>query len=92
MSLSDKLNQLVTRYTRRQPPTLEADLRLYLQDELREIESSIRSLSDAAIQVADRAPDNPRKGMVRYAVTGWDPLGDGTTGLVVYNGTTWVAV
>lgn len=92
MSLSDKLNQLVTRYTRRQAPTLEADLRLYLQDELREIESSIRSLSDAAIQVADRAPDNPRKGMVRYAVTGWDPLGDGTTGLVVYNGTTWVAV
>ena len=92
MSLSDKLNQLVTRYTRRQAPTLDADVRPYLQDELRAIEASIRSLSDAAIQVADRAPDNPRKGMVRYAVTGWDPLGDGTTGLVVYNGTTWVAV
>ena len=29
--------------------------------------------------------------MVRYAVTGWDPLGDGSTGLMVYNGNAWVA-
>jgi hypothetical protein len=30
--------------------------------------------------------------MVRYAVSPWNPLGNGTQGLVVYNGTTWVAV
>jgi hypothetical protein len=29
---------------------------------------------------------------VRYAVSPWDPLGNGTTGLMVYNGTAWVGV
>ena len=93
MSLSDKINVLVSRYVRRQTPTLNADnLGPYLQDELRELESSIRTLAEASIQVADRAPDGVRKGMVRYAVSPWDPLGNGYSGLVVYNGTAWVAV
>jgi hypothetical protein len=93
MSLSDKLNVLVSRYVRRQTPTLNADnLGPYLQDELRELESSIRTLAAASIQVSDRAPDGVRKGMVRYAVSPWNPLGNGYTGLVVYNGTAWVAV
>ena len=67
-------------------------MRTYLEDELQKIELTIQTLADASIQVADDAPDNPRKGMVRYAVSGWDPLGDGSTGLMVYNGTAWVAV
>jgi hypothetical protein len=93
MSLSDKINLLVSRYVRRQIPRLEADnLGPYLQEELRELEASIRSLADASIQVADREPEGVRKGMVRYAVSPWNPLGNGTTGLVVYNGTAWVAV
>jgi len=93
MSLSDKLNVLVSRYVRRQTPSLNADnLGPYLQDELRELESSIRTLAEASIQVSDRAPDGVRKGMVRYAVSPWDPLGNGYSGLVVYNGTAWVAV
>ena len=93
MSLSDKINMLVSPYTRRQAPNLNPDfLPNYLQEELRELEASVRSLSDASVQVADRAPDNPRKGMVRYAVSPWNPKGDGSEGLVVYNGTAWVAV
>jgi hypothetical protein len=93
MSLSDKINMLVSPYTRRQAPNLNPDfLPNYLQEELRELEASIRSLSDASVQVADRAPDSPRKGMVRYAVSPWDPLSNGSTGLVVYNGTSWVLV
>ena len=93
MSLSDKINMLVSPYTGRQAPNLNPDfLPNYLQEELRELEASIRSLSDASVQVSDRAPESPRKGMVRYAVSPWNPLGNGTQGLVVYNGTAWAAV
>ena len=73
-------------------PSLEDSLKLYLRDELQAIEKSIQTLADASIQVADAAPENPRKGMVRYAVSPWDPLSNGFSGLVVYNGTAWAAV
>lgn len=93
MSLSDKINLLVSRYVRRQIPRLEENnLGPYIQEELRELEASIRSLVDASIQVVDREPEGVRKGMVRYAVSPWNPLGTGFTGLVVYNGTSWVQV
>ena len=93
MALSDKLNLIVNRYVRRQLPTLRVDdVGRFLQEELREIEASIQSLSDASVQVTDREPEGLRKGMVRYAVSPWNPLGNGTEGLVVYNGTAWVAV
>lgn len=92
MALSDKTNLLVTKYSRRQYPELEDGVRRYITDELQRIENSIASLGEASIQVADNAPENPVKGMVRFAVSGWDPLGDGSTGLMVYNGTAWVAV
>ena len=92
MALSDKTNAVVTKYIRQQYPQFDDGIRRYIQDELQRIEQSISSSADATIQVADNAPSNPVKGMVRYAVTGWDPLGDGTTGLMVYNGTAWVAV
>jgi hypothetical protein len=93
MSLSDKINMLVSRYVRRQVPNLNPDfLPNYLQEELREVEASIRSLSDASLQVADSEPASPRKGMVRYAIAPWNPLSDGTQGLVVYDGTAWAEV
>lgn len=93
MALSDKLNLIVNRYVRRQLPTLRNDdVGRFLQEELRELEASIQSLADASVQVTDREPEGLRKGMVRYAVSPWNPLGNGTQGLVVYNGTTWVAV
>lgn len=95
MSLSDKLNLLVSRYTRRQIPSLSKDdLGPYFQEELRAIETTLRSLADASIQVADREPENPRIGMVRYAI-GWHPdTTNPVSKLVVYTGTTngWVAV
>jgi len=93
MSLSNKLNLLVSAYVRRQSPSLDPEfLPNYLQEELRELEASIRSLTEASIQVADREPTSPLKGMLRYAVSPWDPLGNGTQGLVVYNGTAWAAM
>ena len=85
-------NVLVSRYSRRRLPNLDASLQMYLQEELQRIEASINQLADAAIQVADDEPETKRKGMVRYAVSPWDPLGNSYEGLVVYNGTTWVQV
>lgn len=92
MALSDKTNLLVKDYIRQQYPTLEEGVQQYLDDELSRIELALASVARASIQVADAAPDNPVKGMVRYAVSGWDPLGDGSTGLMIYNGTAWAAV
>lgn len=92
MSLSDKTNQLVTKYSRRQFPEFEQGLRRYIQDEFQRIEQSISTIADASIQVAEAPPDNPVKGMVRYAVAPWDPLSNGFSGLVVYNGNAWAAV
>ena len=92
MALSDRTDLLITDYQNRSFPDLEESVRLYLQEELKNIEAAVASLATAAIQVTDKAPEKPIKGMVRYAVTGWDPLGDGSTGLMVYNGTAWVAV
>ena len=93
MSLSDKVNLLIRSYNRREVPTLNQNsIVLYLSDQLKAIEATTRSLGDASIQVAEAAPISPRKGMVRYAVSPWNPLSNGFTGLVVYNGSAWVAV
>ena len=91
MPLSDKTNVLVRPYTRTQYPVLDEGIRRYFQDELQRIEIAISTLAQAAIQVTEDPPENPIKGMVRYAVAPWNPTGAGD-GLYVYNGTAWVAV
>ncbi len=90
MALSDKTNLLVQPYVRTQYPVLDEGIKRYIQDELQRIESSVRSLSQAAIQVTEDPPEQPVKGMVRYAVSPWNP-GSGD-GLYIYNGTAWVLV
>ena len=92
MAINEKTNIVLQGYNRGSVPVFGEGLLRYIQDELQRIETSLRALNEAGIQVADQAPKNPLKGMVRYAISPWDPLGDGTTGLVVYNGTAWVAV
>ncbi len=92
MAVNEKTNITTTSYTRGQFPVFEHGQRLYIQEELRRIEAAISKLNDAAIQVNDEPPANPLRGMVRYNISPWDPLGDSSEGLVVYNGTAWVAV
>lgn len=91
MALSDKTNLLVTDYTRQQYPQIEEGVRRYIQEELRRIETSIGTLVRSSVQVTDNPPDDPVKGMIRYAVSPWNPTGAGD-GLYLYNGTAWVAV
>lgn len=80
----------VERYSRRVLPT--GELRDVLGNEFQNIERTISSVTEATILSADAEPETKRQGMVRYAVTPWDPLSNGTTGLVVYDGNTWSAV
>lgn len=92
MAVDDKTNVVIKNYVRAQYPTFDEGVRRYFQDELQRIETAINSLALAATQVADTPPTNPIKGMVRYSVSPWDPLGNGFSGLVIYNGTAWTAV
>jgi hypothetical protein len=91
MPVSDKTNVVVQTYQRTQYPVMEEGVRRYFQDELQRIEIAIGTLAQAATQVSDNPPENPVRGMVRYAVSPWNPTGAGD-GLVVYNGTIWIAV
>lgn len=92
MAVNEKNNAVIQPYNRSNVPLLDVDLRKYIQDELQRLETSIRSLNTAGIEVLDEPPLNPVRGMVKYSVSPWDPLGDSSQGLVVYNGTAWVNV
>ena len=92
MSLSDKASLLVQNYVRRQYPEFEEGLRRFIAEELQRIEVAMTSVANASIQVSDNPPTNPVKGMVRFAVSPWDPLGNGFSGLVVYTGNALVQV
>lgn len=92
MATNEQTDVVISGYNKRPSPTTEQALKLYLSLELQAIEKTLKSLEESAIQVIDAAPSNPKKGMVRYNVSPWNPLGDGSEGLVVYNGTAWVDV
>lgn len=92
MAVNDKTNVVLSGYQRGSTPQLEESVIRYIQDELQRIENSLRSLVVAGVEVLDEPPKNPIKGMLKYNVSPWDPLGDGSEGLVLYNGTAWVDV
>ena len=92
MTEQEKTNISTSAYTRGQFPIIEHGQRLYIQQELRRIEAAVTKLNNAAIQVTDEPPANPLRGMVRFNISPWDALGNGSEGLVFYNGTAWVAV
>ena len=92
MAINNKTELTVLEYSRSQRPVVNNDMSKYLLDELQRLQNSINSLTNAAIQVADREPENPQKGMVRYNKSPWDALGNSSEGLVVYDGTNWAAI
>lgn len=92
MATNEQTDVVVSGYNKRPLPTTLEALRVYLSLELQALEKTLRSLEESALQVADAAPSNPKKGMLRYAVSPWDPLGDGSTGLVVYDGSSWTTL
>ena len=87
---NERTDAIVQRYSRRVLPT--GELRDVLGNEFQNIERTMSSVTEATILLTDVEPGTKRRGMVRYAVTPWDPLSNGTTGLVVYDGNAWSAV
>jgi hypothetical protein len=55
------------------------------------IERAIRTQNLLVPQVADREPETPLRGMIRYAIDPWHPLSStaGDDGLVFFDGTDW---
>ncbi len=92
MAVNDKNNVVLKGYLRGNQPVIEEGFARYLQDELQRIEAALRSLTIAGVEVLDEPPANPIKGMLKYNISPWDALGDGSEGLVLYNGTSWVDV
>lgn len=90
MAVNDKTNVVINGYLRGKAPIISEGYENYLQNELQRIETSIRSLAIAGIEVLDEPPANPIRGMVKYNL--WDALGDGSEGLVYYNGSSWLSV
>jgi hypothetical protein len=91
MPVNEKTDLVVKGYVRSQFPVLDESMKRYFRDELQRIEAAITTLANAAIQVTDDPPDEPVKGMIRYAISPWNPTGAGD-GLYIYNGSAWVAV
>lgn len=92
MATNEITDVTVNSYVRRPTPTSDASLRLFITQELQAIENAIASIIQGTAQVSDNPPENPKKGMIRYAVSPWDPLGNSYEGLVVYNGSAWAQV
>lgn len=90
MVASNVTDLVVNQYIRQPVPVNKDGMDTYLSGQLQEIENSMKTIGEGSIQVADAAPVRPLKGMVRYAVSPWNPLGDNFQGLVVYSGTTWL--
>ena len=90
MVASNVTDLVVNQYIRQPVPVNKDGMDTYLSGQLQEIENSMKTIGEGSIQVADAAPARPLKGMVRYAVSPWNPIGGSFQGLVVYSGTTWL--
>jgi hypothetical protein len=93
MALNDRSDQVVRAFVRSDLPSdvdISDNFRKYLTGEFDLIQQVLSEANDSAPQVSEAAPASLRKGMVRYAVAPWNPLGTGYTGYVYYNGSAWV--
>lgn len=92
MAVNSKTHLVHQNYQRGKPPVIEEGLIKYLQDELQRLETTIKSIGAGSIEVLDEPPINPLIGTVKFNISPWDPLSDGSEGLVVWTGTAWVDV
>lgn len=87
-----------TTYKKVAAPTIEkeefrntfAPFGQYADQQYDGIERALRSLSVLAPQTSDREPSPPLKGMIRYAIAPWNPIGAGD-GWVYYDGSAWTS-
>lgn len=74
--------------------TFLSPFNVYNEEQLEGIERAIKQLNYLIPQVSDSAPPNLIRGLIRYAIDPWHPLGStaGDDGWVYYDGSTWVAL
>ncbi len=90
MATNTVTDLVVNQYIRQPVPQNPEGMAVYLSGQLQEIENSMKTVGEGSLQVVDKPPSRPLKGMLRYAVTPWDPLSNGFQGLVVYSGNVWL--
>lgn len=90
---NDVHDLVITPYVRATPPSSEPATVRYLNQQLQRIQRTMSDLTDAAEQVYAQAPANPRRGMIRYAVSPWSDTLSGE-GLYIYKGPSvgWVKI
>jgi len=76
-------------YRRRERPTNPASLALWIEDQLDEIERSLRLFEDVP-QATTIEPAAKKIGLRRYALAPWNP-GYGFNRWYTWSGTAWVA-
>ena len=90
MATNTVTDLVVNQYIRQPVPQNPEGMAVYLSGQLQEIENSMKTVGEGSLQVVDSPPARPLKGMLRYAVSPWDPLSNGFQGLVVYSGNAWL--
>lgn len=88
-----KNHALALGYTKGSTPRDNARLDLFIHDELRKIEMSLKRTASLLPQAAAAEPEEKFIGMQRLALHDtWDPLSAGVDKWVSWDGTAWVAI
>ena len=91
MAIDQLTDMIVDAYVTIPSPADRENFKAYVFEEFLKIEASLNQLAEAAPQAVDVAPSDPRKGMIRFALSPWDP-GSGSDKFYGYNGSSWVTL
>jgi len=90
LSITSQTHVIADRlYRRRERPSNPDSLPLWIEDQLDEIERTLRLLEDIP-QVSPVEPQVKKIGTRRYALSPWNP-GGGSNRWYTWSGTAWVA-
>ena len=95
MALNARVDMVPLKYAPSPPPFTgnpDDETVRFLIEELDLIKAILAEVVQGLPQVADTAPESPRRGMIRFCIAPWDPLGTTAQTYVKYDGTAWVAL
>lgn len=74
--------------------TFLSPFNVYNEEQLEGIERAIKQLNYLIPQVSDQEPPNLIRGLIRYAISPWNPLSSTVVdeGWVYYDGSAWTAL
>jgi len=97
MTVNERREFIPVPYVMDDVPTIGLDpindpLHRFAQEQFRLIQESLNSIARGTLQVADQEPREPLRGMIRINKLPWDPLKNGSEGIIAYNGSGWAAL